>query len=118
MTSLDQLAPVLQRWMMGYRLPADDHPLVEVEAADLEILRLFYALLLVSASSPPADPISAVRAYLPDFPSFPIFGQPSEALIVLGIARPSGPLVELRKRLQKELTPDQAATMLILAGEI
>lgn len=103
---------------MGYRLPADDHPLVEVEAADLEILRLFYALLLVSAPTPAADPISAVRAHVPDFPSFPIFGAPSEALIVLGIARPSGPLVDLQKRLREALTGDQAATLLILAGEI
>jgi hypothetical protein len=117
LTSLEQLAPVLQRWLMGYRLPPADDPLAEVEAADLQILRLFFSLLLVSAPSPPFDPISAVRAHLPDFPSFPLFGLPSEALIVSGIARPSGPAVELQQRLLEGLSADQAATMLVLAGE-
>jgi len=117
LTSLEQLAPVLQRWLMGYRLPPADDPLAEVEAADLQVLKLFYSLLLVSAPTPPFDPVSAVRAHLPDFPSFPIFGLPSEALIGLGIARPSGPTVELQQRLLEGLSADQAATMMILSGE-
>lgn len=116
MTALDQLTPVLQRWLMGYRLPPADDPLFEVEVADLEILKLFFSLLLVSAPTPPFDPVSAVRAHLPDFPSFPLFGLPSEALIVLGIARPSGPGKALQDRLQEGLSAEQAANLLILAG--
>ena len=115
--TLEQLAPVLERWLMGYRLPDLDDPLVEVEAADLEILKLFYSLLLVTAPAPPADPVSALRAHLPDFPTFPIFGRPSDALVVLGVARPTGPARELQDRLLESLTPEQSTLMLILSGE-
>ncbi|MBS2034889.1 hypothetical protein JST97_07870 [bacterium] len=102
----------LERWMAGYRLPPVGDPLHEVESANLEVLRSFYALLAVTGQEP--DPLTAVRAHFPDFPEFALDGSPSEALVVLGVARPRGPLVDLKARLQEQLSPEQAAEYLTL----
>ena len=104
----------LEQWLSGYRLPDADDPLYEIEVANLDILRSFYALLAVTTQAP--DPLSAVREHLPDFPAFPLSGSPTDPLIALGVARKSGPLVELKQRLQESLTAEQAAEYLVLAG--
>lgn len=110
------LSPILELWMSGFRLPDLNDPMYPVEEADMDIVKDFFALLLVSAESVPASPLAAVRAYLPDFPEFPTRGLPSDALVVLGVARPSGPTVELRSRLSAALDAEQAASYLVLAG--
>ncbi len=102
----------LEGWLAGYRLPPAGDPLYEVELANLDVLRSFYALLAVTGNEP--DPLTAVRAHVPDFPAFPLSGTPTEALVVLGVARRSGPLVDLKTRLQEGLTPEQAAEYLTL----
>ncbi|MFN8611389.1 MAG: hypothetical protein U0931_27840 [Vulcanimicrobiota bacterium] len=102
----------LERWLAGYRLPGADDPLFQVESDNLELLRAFYALLAMTGEE--ADPIKAVRAHIPDFPAFALEGSPTDALLVLGVGRASGPLVELKARLQQQLTPEQAAEYLTL----
>jgi hypothetical protein len=102
----------LEEWLSGYRLPPAGDPLHAVEAANLDVLRSFYALLALTGEE--ADPLSAVRRHVPDFPSFPLSGAPTDALVVLGVARSRGPLVELKARLQEQLTPEQAAEYLTL----
>ena len=103
----------LEEWLAGYRLPDSTDPLYDLELAHLDMLRSFYALLCVTGEAP--DPVSAVRTHLPDFPSFPLSGSPTEPLRVLGVARPTGPVVELKERLLDGLTAEQAAEYLTLA---
>lgn len=103
----------LEEWLAGYRLPDSADPLYEVEASHLDILRSFYALLCVTGEA--ADPVSAVRAHLPEFPDFPLSGSPTEPLRILGVARPTGPVAELKERLLEGLTAEQAAAYLTLA---
>lgn len=110
------LSPILELWVSGFRLPDLNHPTYPVEEADLDIVKDFFALLLVSAETIPANPLAAVRAYLPDFPEFPTRGLPSDTLAVLGVARPSGPAADLRARLSAALDAEQAASYLVLAG--
>lgn len=102
----------LEQWLAGYRLPDRSDPLYEIEAGNLDLLRSFYALLCVTGES--ADPIAAVRSHVSDFPDFPLSGSPTDPLLILGVARPRGPLVELKKRLLDGLTPEQAAEYLVL----
>lgn len=102
----------LDRWLAGYRLPDGDDPLYEIEAGNLELLRSFYALLCLTSQAP--DPVSAVRDHLSDFPDFPLSGSPTDPLLILGVARASGPLVDLKKRLLEGLTAEQAAEYLML----
>ena len=112
------LAPVLDLWVAGYRLPSIDDPTYAVEEADLEIIRDFFALLLVTAPVIPSSPLAAIRTHLPDFPEFPMHGLPSDGLVALGVARPSGPIVQLRQRLTEELDAEQAASYMALAGSL
>lgn len=104
----------LEHWLSGYRLPDAADPLYDVEAANLDLLRSFYALLAVTTDAP--DPLSALREHLPNFPAFPLSGSPTDPLIALGVARKSGPVVDLKQRLQESLTAEQAAEYLVLAG--
>ncbi|MBX3169669.1 MAG: hypothetical protein KF760_19860 [Candidatus Eremiobacteraeota bacterium] len=104
----------LEQWLSGYRLPDRGDPLYEVEAAHLDLLRGFYALLCVTGDAP--DPITAVRAHLSDFPDFPLTGSPTDPLLVLGVARPGGAVVDLKNRLLAQLTPEQAAEYLVLSN--
>ena len=105
----------LEDWLAGYRLPHPADPLYEIEAAHLGILRAFFALLCLTGDS--NDPLSAVRSHVPDFPDFPRNGAPSDALRVLGVARPSGPLVDLKNHLLDRLTAEQAAQFLVLSED-
>lgn len=102
----------LEQWLAGYRLPDAADPEYSIEVAHFDLLRSFYALLCLTGAAP--DPLSAVRAHLSDFPDFPLSGSPTDALVVLGVARPTGPVVELKKRLLDALTPEQAAEYLAL----
>lgn len=102
----------LERWLAGYRLPPAEDPLHRVEAANLEVLRSFYALLALTGAE--SDPVAAVRSHIPDFPDFALQGSPTDALLVLGVARPRGALVDLKRKLQEQLTPEQAAAYLTL----
>lgn len=103
--------------MAGYKLPEYGSPMFEVEAADLEVLRGFLALLLVSADKPPRDPVSALKAHLPEHPGFPLFGPPSDALLALKVMHKDGPVKELQTRLTQQLSAEQAAAYMILSGE-
>lgn len=105
----------LEDWLAGYRLPDQADPHYEIEVVHLGILRAFYALLCLTGDS--TDPLSAVRRHLPDFPEFPLHGSPSEALRVLGVARVTGPLVDLKNRLLDGLTAEQAAQYLVLSED-
>lgn len=100
----------LKEWLAGYRLPDAQQPLYAVELANLDILRSFYALLALTGQA--ADPVAAVREHVPDFVAFPLSGLPSDALIVLGVARPAGPLVDVQQRLLAGLSAEQAAEYL------
>lgn len=102
----------LEHWLAGYRLPDAADPLYDIEVANLDLLRSFYALLALTTDAP--DPISAIRHHLPDFPNFPLSGSPTDPLLVLGVARPRGPVVDLKERLRDNLTPEQAAEYLVL----
>lgn len=103
----------LEQWLSGYRLPDADDPLYSVEVSNLELLRSFYALLAIT--TPADDPLTALRQHLPDFPAFPLTGSPTDPLVALGVARRSGPVVDLKHRLQQNLTADQAAEYLVLS---
>ena len=100
----------LKEWLAGYRLPDPQQPLYAVELANLDILRSFYALLALTGQQ--RDPVAAVREHISDFAAFPLSGLPSEALIVLGVARPTGPLADLQQRLLAGLSAQQAAEYL------
>lgn len=102
----------LDAWLSGCTLPPPNDPRYEIESANLDILRAFLALLVVTGDAP--DPVSAVRAHCPDLEAFPLQGPPSRMLAALGVARPSGPLVDLGERLRATLTPAQAAAYLRL----
>ncbi len=102
----------LEEWLAGYRLPDPSDPLYEMEVGNLDLLRSFYALLCVTGEA--SDPVAAVRSHLSDFPDFPLSGSPTDPLLILGVARPSGPLVDLKKRLLEGLTAEQAAEYLVL----
>ena len=103
----------LEQWLAGYRLPAAADPLYAIELANLDLLRSFYALLALTGAAP--DPVAAVRAHVPDFPDFPTTGLPTQALVILGVARARGPLVDLKRQLLEELTPEQAAEYLSIS---
>lgn len=102
----------LSRWLAGYSLPAADHPLAHVEAAHLQVLKAFLALLLVT--HPHQEPQDALSQLLPEGPPLPLQGPPSEVLIRLGLSRPRGPLIDLQNRLQSRLDAEQAALYLRL----
>lgn len=102
----------LDQWLAGYQLPAPTDPLFSIELANLEVLRSFYALLALTGEE--ADPVSAVRRHLPDFPDFPLRGSATGPLVALGVARPRGPVAELKRQLLESLSAEQAAEYLVI----
>lgn len=102
-------------WMSGFNLPPTASPLYEMEAADLAVVRDFFALLLVHANGSVQSPLQEARRHWPEAPQFSNFGLPSAVLSATGIARKSSPGESVLRNLRQSLDSEQAAAYLALS---
>lgn len=115
MIHLSALEATLKVWMSGFILPPKASPLYEMEAADLALVRDFFALLLVCLQGSAQSPLQEARRHWPDIPEFSPFGLPSSLLSVTGIARKGSVGESVLTRLRQSLDNEQAATYLVLS---
>ena len=108
---MNELRTTLERWLSRHEVPPG-HPL---EQAHLEVLKAFYALLLVGGGGLAPTPEPVLERLLPGLPFRPE-DRPSLTLANLGVCRLEGPAHDLQERLRASLSPEQAESYLSLVG--
>ncbi len=106
---MSELQETLELWLDGHEMPPG-HP---VEPSWKEVLKAFYALLLVGTGLRAASPEPLLERLLPGLP-FRRQDRPSRTVVNLGLCRRDGLAHELQRQLRGSLSAEQAESWLRL----